>query len=128
MATTPVRFRRTGGAILSAPGADGCRRKEMALEDLEEVRRVKEAVESDLMQWPGVTGVDVGRKRVGGQETGALAIRIYVQQKRDLPQELALPTEIQGIPTDVVERSFEPHAARWGEGAAATPDEGDCSA
>lgn len=76
---------------------------------IEEIQRVKKEVELDLMQRPGVTGVDIGPKCVDGQDTGILAIRIYVERKEDLPEELALPKEIQGIPTDVIERSFTLH-------------------
>jgi hypothetical protein len=83
--------------------------KEVELPKIEEIRRVKDEFELDLMQLPGVTGVDIGPKYVDGQDTGILAIRIYVERKEDLPEELTLPKEIQGIPTDVIERSFSLH-------------------
>lgn len=53
-----------------------------------------------------VHAVGVGKKWVAGQETPVVAVRIYVTQK--LPRSLlreqdALPVEIDGIPTDVIE-------------------------
>ena len=76
---------------------------------LEEIERVKEEVEDALLELPGVTGVDVGRKYVGGVKTDVLAIRVYVQEKRDVPKADSVPEQIQGIPTDVVERRFVLH-------------------
>jgi len=75
----------------------------------EEVRRIKETVEADLLRRPGVTGVDIGPKLVGGKETGRLAIRIYVAKKKDVPDAEVIPKEIEGVPTDVIERRFVLH-------------------
>jgi hypothetical protein len=76
---------------------------------LEDVRRIKEAHEHDLLKVPGVTGVDVGYKMVGGQQTDVLAIRVYVARKIDPPPDQRIPAEIEGVPTDVIERRFELH-------------------
>lgn len=81
----------------------------MAISSLDEVRRVRADAERDLLKLPGVTGVDVGYKRVGGKITRTPAILVYVKKKRDVPAQEAIPKQIQGIPTDVVERSFELH-------------------
>ena len=82
----------------------------MPEKSLDEIRRVKREVEAELLKLPGVTGVDVGPKSVGGRKTGQLAIRVYVEKKRDVPQDQSIPTEIQGVPTDVVERRFVLHS------------------
>ena len=76
---------------------------------LEDVRRVKSQVESDLLSRPGVTGVDIGTKTVNGVPTGQPAIIVYVNKKGGVPANEMIPKDIQGVPTDVVERSFELH-------------------
>ena len=43
------------------------------MKKLDEVRRVKEGVEKELLTLPGVTGVDIGKKIVGGEKTDELA-------------------------------------------------------
>ena len=62
-----------------------------------------------ILAQPGVTGVGVGYKSVGGQlRTTQIAIKVFVAAKL-APQELArrgiepIPTEIDGVPTDVEE-------------------------
>ncbi len=77
---------------------------------LDEITRVKTEVEAELLKLPGVTGVDVGYKYVGGKKTDVLAIRVYVKQKRDVPEKYAIPKKIRGIPTDVIEREFVLHS------------------
>jgi len=79
------------------------------MENLDEIRRIKTEVEAELLKLPGVTGVDVGYKYVGGKQTDTLAIRVYVEEKKDLPKEDAIPKQIRGIPTDVIERRFVLH-------------------
>ena len=79
------------------------------MEDWEEVRRVKEGAEAELLGLPGVVGVDVGYKQVGGRETDVPAIRVYVRSKRDVPEGDAVPRQIGNVPTDVIERDFILH-------------------
>lgn len=76
------------------------------MKTLSDIRRVKNRVEADLLKRPGVTGVDVGHKHIGGKKTDVLAIRIYVEKKKDVPHEDEMPRQIGGIPTDVIERRF----------------------
>jgi hypothetical protein len=77
--------------------------------DPEEVRRIKREVEADLLTRPGVVGVDVGYKHTGGRKTDVLAIRVYVAEKKEVVCGETIPAEIQGVPTDVIERRFELH-------------------
>lgn len=78
---------------------------------LEEIRRVKEEVEKELLKIPGVTGVDIGYKYVGGKKTDVLAIRLYVEKKKkDVPEKEMIPKKIDSIPTDVIERRFVLHS------------------
>jgi hypothetical protein len=77
--------------------------------NLDEIRRIKTEVEAELLKLPGVTGIDVGYKYVGGKKTDILAIRVYVAEKKDVSAEDAVPKQIRGIPTDVIQRRFVLH-------------------
>jgi hypothetical protein len=81
-------------------------RKE-AMKSLEEVMRVQAEVQDELLKHPEVTGVDVGRRSIDGKQTEELAIRIYVRDKKLALQTLKLPSELQGVPVEVVERDFK---------------------
>ncbi len=52
-------------------------------------------------QHPDLEGSGIGHQVRGGRLTMRLAIRLYVSEKLDAPS-THLPTEIEGIPTDVV--------------------------
>lgn len=80
------------------------------MKSLDEIRHIKQEVEAKLMNLPGVTGVDVGYKYICGKKSDILAIRVYVKEKKVTPEEEAIPREIQGIPTDVIERRFVLHS------------------
>ena len=74
----------------------------MAADDLdqklEEARRILRAI-------PGVHGVGWGYKQKAGQVTQQLAFRVYVHEKKSLdalPKNEVIPTELFGIPTDVL--------------------------
>ena len=51
----------------------------------------KEGAEERLLAMPGVTGVDVGHKIVGGERTEEIAIRVMVEKKKDLPEAERVP-------------------------------------
>ena len=82
------------------------------MKTLSDIRRVKNRVEADLLKRPGVTGVDIGHKYIGGKKTDVLAIRIYVEKKKDVSHEDEIPKQIGGIPTDVIERRFVLHSGQ----------------
>ena len=63
---------------------------------------------SRLMAIPGVTGVEFGPKEVQGEELETLAFRVRVKRKKpliELPREEVIPSDIGGIPTDVLEEA-----------------------
>lgn len=65
---------------------------------------LKNGVEELLLKIPGVHHVSIGLKETNGHITDTLCIRIYVLEKKDnsqLPAQEVLPSEINGIPTDV---------------------------
>jgi hypothetical protein len=73
-----------------------------------ELVAIKERVEEQYLARPGVTGIDVGYKVVGGVQTDEVAIRVHVQEKRaDVPEDQAVPGSIDGAVTDVLERAYE---------------------
>lgn len=74
------------------------RENEMILELLQN------GVEELLLKISGVHHVSIGLKETAGHITDSLCIRIYVREKRDtgdLQAHEVLPSEINGIPTDV---------------------------
>jgi len=72
------------------------------------LRQVKQEVEAQLLNYPGVTGVDIGYKEVQGRRTDQLAVRVLVNRKRaDLRPEDRVPESVGGFPTDVIERRYE---------------------
>ncbi|WP_156374208.1 hypothetical protein [Cellulomonas sp. Leaf334] len=75
---------------------------------LDGIRRVKQYVEDDLLSIPGITGVSVGYKYVNNRKTEQIAIRVYVEQKRDVPESERIPSSFDVVPTDVIERRFLP--------------------
>jgi N-glycosylase/DNA lyase len=83
-----------------------------SVKSLDEIRRIKRDVEAELLELPGVIGVDVGRKYVNGKKTDEIAIRVYVEKKKEVPAKLAIPKEIRGVPTDVIERKIVLHSTQ----------------
>lgn len=76
---------------------------------LEQASIVKTKYESKLRSLMNVTGVAVGYKSVGGKLTSQVAIIVYVRRKLPielLPKDQVVPSEIEGVPTDVVEAEF----------------------
>lgn len=81
---------------------------------LEDIIEVKRAAEARLLAIPGVHGVAVGLREVDGRLTEEIVISVSVLQKKplgELPPEEVIPSEIDGVPTDVIEHSLmEPQA------------------
>src|SRR5579871_4215647 len=77
--------------------------------DLVRIRAVKEEARNWLLAIPGVHSVAIGAKKVAGKKTSELAIVVFVSRKKPVeelsPQE-AIPAEIEGVPTDVVEEEM----------------------
>jgi hypothetical protein len=67
---------------------------------------VREAALRELGDRPGVVGIGLGYKVVGGELTDAVALQIYVEAKKPLtelaPDEV-MPAEFRGMSTDVLE-------------------------
>lgn len=69
----------------------------------ENILKAKASAVEDLLNRPGVTGVDVGLKNIGGQRTDQIVIRVFVKEKKNVPEAERLPQTINGIPTDVIQ-------------------------
>src|SRR5215510_12783618 len=67
---TVPRLRNTRSATGTEKGG--------GMESLRAIVAAKESVEDDLLKQPGVTGVAVGYKYVGGQRTSTVAVQVFV--------------------------------------------------
>lgn len=73
---------------------------------LEDVKRIKEKYEAELMKKQGVVGCAIGYKNTNGKKTNRLSIICYVKKKKSkekLKKKDIIPEEIESIPIDVVE-------------------------
>lgn len=78
-----------------------------------ELVAIKERVEAEYLARPGVTGIDVGYKVVGGVQTDEVAIRVHVEKKKaSVPKAQLVPATIDGAVTDVLERTYELQVVR----------------
>jgi hypothetical protein len=74
--------------------------------------QAKESVEHDFLKQPNVTGVAVGYKYVRGKRTDQVSVQVFVKEKKKVvPKAEMVPPEINGVPTDVIERTFKLHPA-----------------
>lgn len=69
----------------------------------ENITNAKKSAVEDLLKRPGVTGVDTGFKIIGGQRTDQIVIRVFVQEKKNVPEAERIPQTINGVPTDVIQ-------------------------
>jgi hypothetical protein len=77
----------------------------------EELRLLKKRIRDQYLGRNGVIGMSVGFKSVGGTETDDLVIRFHVRRKAPVSKENAVPTEIEGVKTDVVETNICLHSS-----------------
>ena len=79
-------------------------------------KKVQKAFEKALKTYghrPDVTGVDIGYKYNDGERTDEITVRIHVREKIPLSLLQAaevLPTEIDGVPIDVIQGNYAPSA------------------
>ena len=73
---------------------------------MEEVRRIKDRHEAELMGKKGVIGCAIGYKYVDGKKRNELCIVVYVKEKKPeekLRKRDIIPKNIEGVPIDIVE-------------------------
>jgi hypothetical protein len=76
------------------------------VQDYGTIEREFDRVKDAWLARESVTGMDIGFKMVGGQQTPQLAIRVYVRQKLppdQVPPRERLPEQVGGVPVDVIE-------------------------
>ncbi|GAA4620994.1 hypothetical protein GCM10023108_52420 [Saccharopolyspora hordei] len=76
------------------------------LRDRAVIRPIKRAVEDQLLDLPGVTAVDIGARHSAGRCTGQQVIIVSVARKKprdQLEPGACVPSDVFGIPTDVIE-------------------------
>ena len=77
----------------------------MTESDLSLLKTVKDKYQKKLLSLPNVVAVGIGSKIREGQETGQMAIKVFVRRKvskKSLTIEETIPGELDGFPTDVV--------------------------
>ena len=80
-------------------------------EALAKAERVLELVRDEWLRRPGVTAVDMGFKWSGGEMTDVVSLRVHVASKRDaadLSESELFPSEVDGVPIDVIAASYAP--------------------
>jgi hypothetical protein len=78
----------------------------VATYDFEKIYSVKKNAEGRLLAIPGVHGVGLGAKYVGGERTREPAIMVFLENKKPasaIPPHEMIPPEIDGVKTDVVQ-------------------------
>jgi hypothetical protein len=73
---------------------------------LERAMAVKKAHEAELLAYPNVVGVGVGRRVRGGDQTDEIGLIVLVSVKHPLTllaEEHRIPNELEGVPVDVQE-------------------------
>lgn len=85
-----------------------------------EFSEVKERYARALLDRPNVVGVGIGFREVNRRRTADIGILVLVRQKwplAALPPEAVVPSELNGIPTDVIEvgeiRAHQARTDRW---------------
>jgi hypothetical protein len=74
--------------------------------DFDRILGVKKAAQRRLLAIPGVHSVAIGAKVVAGKRTSEPSIAVFVGKKKklsDLSSSEVIPTQIEGIKTDVIE-------------------------
>ena len=56
----------------------------------------------DILNKPNVISVETGTKIVGGVDTGEVCHKVTVVEKKDVPDQDRVPSDIDGVKTDVV--------------------------
>lgn len=102
------QLRQAWEEFFSAAGTAEETSKHPLLGRAEELRiaEVRARHEAELLRYPNVVGVAEGIRTKQGKPTGEPCLVVYVERKiprAKLEKSEILPTEIEGIPVDVVE-------------------------
>lgn len=88
--------------------------------ETDEIRKVKQQHEAEILTKPNVVGVGVGYRVVGGRETDELSVVALVRRKlprASLSPHMLVPQQVDSIPVDVRQvghlRAQQSHQDRW---------------
>lgn len=74
---------------------------------MSDIKKILKKHKQSLLAIPGCTGVAIGYKETKGEIIDQLAIVVFVKEKlSNVASEDLIPKNIDGIPTDVIERDF----------------------
>ena len=76
------------------------------MKTLDEVIKIKEEAEDDLLKLKEVTGVDITYKYKNDKEHVDAVIIVYVKNKKYVLEKNLIPKQIKGIPIEVKELRF----------------------
>lgn len=79
--------------------------REERLQKQNQLQQIREEVERELKQIPGVVGVGIGFRMTAGQTVEEIVFQVFVEDKKpaaDIPPDQMIPREIRGVPTDVM--------------------------
>lgn len=92
------------------------------MSSIENIRKLRDKYRSDLSKKSNVNGLGVGYKIINGKMTDEIVIRVYVERKLDnLPKNDQIPSEIEGVKTDVIIRSSYSNVQSFGVDTASFP-------
>ncbi len=102
------RFRQVWEEFFSSANRADETSKRPTLGRVEELRiaEVQARHETELLHYPNVVGVSVGIRTMQGRPTGEHCLVVYVERKiprAQLDASEIVPSEVEGIPVDVVE-------------------------
>jgi hypothetical protein len=75
--------------------------------DFQRLIPVRDRFQDDLLAIPGVTGVGVGLKEIGGEQQPTPAILVFVKRKGQYRPGDEIPRTVGDVPTDVIEADFK---------------------
>lgn len=74
---------------------------------MQDIHVILDQHKATLLASPGCVAVAIGKKLIGGEPTATDCIVVFVRKKGPVPASIAVPAQLAGVPTDVVERNFQ---------------------
>jgi hypothetical protein len=81
----------------------------LSVKSQEEALKIKEEFEASILSLDEVTGVDIRQESQKDSKISKPVILVYVTNKKEVMDKNLLPSDVQGIPVRVEERTFVLH-------------------
>jgi len=110
--TSKKSTRKAKPAKSPETAVEGAAFHELRQDEMDALLKVLKENEKALRSRKGVYKVDIGYRWKDGKMTGEIALRVHVKEKRpmrELDSADVVPSEIAGIPVDVIESNIELH-------------------